>query len=327
MVDVAAAAGVSTALVSIVMRDVPGASAETRHHVRRVAAELGYVPDRRAQKLRQSRSGLIGVAFELQQPFQGDVVEQLYPAAAEGGYDLMLSGVVPTRGEVEAAEVLVRERCEVVVLLGSRRAAASLDVLAERIPALVVARPSGTPRVGAVRMDDIRGMRVAVDHLVGLGHRGILYIDGADAPGAAERLTGFALGVAEHGLGDDAHVVPGGPSEPDGVRAMTAVLEGDRRRPTAVLAFNDRCAIGVLDVLLRRRIDVPGEVSVIGYDDSRLSRMDHIGLSTVAQDAGRIAEEVVAQVVRRLDGGPPEDVVLAPSLVVRTTAGPVGGRS
>ena len=82
MADVAKAAGISTALVSIVMRGVPGASDATRARVMRIADELGYVPDERARKLRQSRSRVLGVAFELQQPFHGDLVERLYAAAA-----------------------------------------------------------------------------------------------------------------------------------------------------------------------------------------------------------------------------------------------------
>jgi len=120
MADVAKAAGISTALVSIVMRGVPGASDATRARVLRIADELGYVPDERARKLRQSRSRVLGVAFELQQPFHGDLVERLYAAAAAHGYDIALSAVAPTRDEPTAVEALLRERCEAVVLLGSR---------------------------------------------------------------------------------------------------------------------------------------------------------------------------------------------------------------
>ena len=99
MADVARAAGISTALVSIVMRGVPGASDATRARVVRIADELGYVPDERARKLRQSRSRVLGVAFELQQPFHGDLVERLYAAAALHGYDIALSAVAPSRDE------------------------------------------------------------------------------------------------------------------------------------------------------------------------------------------------------------------------------------
>lgn len=318
MADVAAAAGVSTALVSIVFRDVPGASEATRERVRRAAAEIGYIPDRHAQKLRQARSGLIGVTFELQQPFHGDLVERLYPAVVAQGWDLVLSGVAPTRDEQTAVDALVRERCEAVILLGSRLSTIELDDLARRVPVQVVARASGTDAVGSVRMDDAQGIALAVDHLAGLGHRRIVYIDGAGAPGNADRVSGFRRRTAELGL--DGRVMVGGATESDGVAAMTAILDADDAA-TAVMAFNDRVAIGVLDVLVRRGIAVPEDISVMGYDDSRLSRLAHIGLTTVAQDTDLLAGEVVAQVVRQLAGGEPAEIVLAPRLVVRRTTG------
>lgn len=104
MTDVARAAGVSTALVSIVFRDSPGASDATRARVREIADELGYVRDRRASSLRQSHSRLLGVVFELQQPFHGDLVEHVYSAAARRGYEVALSAVAPSRGETAAID-------------------------------------------------------------------------------------------------------------------------------------------------------------------------------------------------------------------------------
>ncbi|WP_338837102.1 LacI family DNA-binding transcriptional regulator [Gordonia polyisoprenivorans] len=318
MADVAAAAGVSTALVSIVFREVPGASEATRERVKRVADELGYVPDRHAQKLRQIRSELLGVTFELQQPFHGDLVEQLYPAMADRGYDLVLSGIAPTRDEKTAIEALLRERCEALILLGSRLGPADLGELAHRVPVQVVARAPGVDTVGAVRMDDDLGILLGVDHLAVLGHRRIAYIDGGDAPGSDDRVSGFLRRTRE--LGIDGRVVPGGATETDGVSAMTALLDqGDTA--TAVMAFNDRVAIGVLDVLLRRGKSVPQDISVMGYDDSRLSRLAHIDLSTVAQDANRLAQEVVAQAVGQLGGHAVGDVVLPPTLIARRTTG------
>ena len=148
LVDVARAAGVSTALVSIVMRGVPGASDATRERVKRIADELGYVPDQRARKLRQTRSRLLGVVFELQQPYHGDLVEQLYAAAAARGYDLVISAVAPSRPEPTAVRDLVRERCEAAILLGSRLSDDALVTLTRDVPTLVVARASGIPGVG-----------------------------------------------------------------------------------------------------------------------------------------------------------------------------------
>lgn len=101
---------------------------------------------------------------------------------------------------------------------------------------------------------------------------------------------------------------------------MTALLDqGDTA--TAVMAFNDRVAIGVLDVLVRRGKSVPEDISVMGYDDSRLSRLAHIDLSTIAQDTDRLAHEVVAQAVGQLGGHAVSDIVLPPTLIARRTTG------
>src|SRR6476661_1328178 len=210
MADVAKAAGISTALVSIVMRGVPGASDATRARVMRIADELGYIPDERA--------------CELQQPFHGDLVERLYAAAAARGYDIALSAVAPTRDEPTAVEALLRERCEAVVLLGSRFTESALEALAARVPTLLVARRTAASGVGGVRGDDEVGIGLAVDHLVGLGHRRIAHVDGADAPGSADRRLGFGATMARRGLGREADVLTGGLTEAAGAQAMTALL-------------------------------------------------------------------------------------------------------
>src|SRR5690606_5479307 len=239
------------------------------------------------------------------------------------GYDLALSCVAPSRDEQAAIGDLIRERCEAAVLLGSRMSTSDLAALAARVPTQVVARSSGTDLVGSIRTDDTAGIEAAVDHLVNLGHRRILHIDGGDAPGTAERAAGFITRTTHHGLADQARVIAGGPTESDGVRAITDALDTSvDTRPTGIIAFNDRCAIGALDVLLRRGIHAPEDISVIGYDDSRLSRLAHINLTTVAQDADTIATEVVAQATRQIAGEPPEEIILTPRLIPRATTGP-----
>ena len=114
----AARAGVSVALVSIVIRDVPGASPESRQRVLQAADELGYRPDARARLLRSNRSRLLGVVFGVQHAFHGDLVGGLYRAADRLGYELALSAVTPDRDEQRAVASLLQDRCEALVLLG-----------------------------------------------------------------------------------------------------------------------------------------------------------------------------------------------------------------
>ncbi|GAA2788366.1 LacI family DNA-binding transcriptional regulator [Saccharopolyspora taberi] len=326
LADVAARAGVSTALVSIVMRGVKGAGDATRERVLKAAQEIGYRPDARARLLRSHRSQLLGVQFSLEQAFHSDLVEGVYAAAEPAGYQVVLSAVAASRGEQRAVDALLADRCEALILFGPQAPAARLAELAEQLPVVSVARrlrPS-TSRVGVVRTADDEGVRSAVEHLVALGHREIVHIDGGKAPGASDRRRGYRTAMNRHGLADHVRVLPGGLTEEHGAAAARTLLD-THPRPSAVVAFNDRCAVGLLDVFLRSGIAVPDEISVVGFDDSHLARMAHVNLTTVAQDIPRLSESAVGHVIARLEGKPVDEkeTVVAPRLVVRgTTAAP-----
>lgn len=305
--------------MSIVIRKAPGASAATRQRVLQAADELGYRPDTRARLLRSSRTRLLGVVFGVQHAFHGDLVAGLYDAADRAGYQLALSAVTPGRDERRAVGSMLQDRCEALVLLGPQSPTAYLAELAARLPVVVVARAVRCAAVDVVRTADDEGLRQAVDHLVTLGHRRIAHIDGGRAPGAAERRRGYRQEMHRHGLDSQTRVVPGGLSEEDGAAAARALLHGPL--PTAVTVFNDRCATGVLDVLRRAGLSVPGDISVIGYDDSRLARLSHVSLTTVAQDTERLTTLAVTRAVERLNGGTTaqRELVIPPRLVIRTT--------
>lgn len=323
LADVAARAGVSVPLVSIVMRDAPGASPAKREHVRQVAEELGYRPDSRARMLRRSRSRLIGVVFGVQHAFHGDLVSGLYTAADAAGYELALSAVTPARDEYRAVTSLLHDRCEAMILLGPQLPTSYLGKLVATMPVVVVARAIRHHAVDVVRTDDAAGIGEAVDHLVGLGHRRIAHIDGGRAPGAAERRRGYRVALQRHGLVDTAQILPGGLTEDDGAAAAETLL-ASTSRPTAVTVFNDRCATGVLDVIRRKGLQVPADMSVTGYDDSRLARLSQIALTTIRQDTPTITTAAIGRTIDRLDQAPIDDreLVIAPSLVVRKTTAP-----
>lgn len=323
LADVAAAAGVSTALVSIVIRDAPGASAATRERVLRTADELGYRPDSRARLLRSARTRLLGVVFGVQHAFHGDLVSGLYEAADHAGYQLTLSAVTANRDERRATADLLHDRCEALVLLGPQSNTAYLAALAERMPVVVVARSVRNRAVDVVRNADAEGMHRAVDHLVDLGHRDIVHVDGGRAPGAAERRRGYQDALHRHGLAERVRTVSGGLTEDDGATAARTLLN-DGPLPTAITVFNDRCATGVLDILRDAGVSVPADVSVVGYDDSRLARLSHVDLTTIAQDTQRMTALAVDRAVDRLDGSPVDqrELIVTPRLVVRGTTAP-----
>jgi DNA-binding LacI/PurR family transcriptional regulator len=320
--DVAERAGVSRALVSIVMRDVAGASEQTRERVRRAADEIGYRPDPRARRLRQHRTKLIGVTFIAGQEFHADLVDGVYVAAEELGYDVVLSGVTPHRDETRALRTLVDDRCEGLVLIGPEMPKGQLGDLAGRGPVVVVARR--VHGVDVVRSDDVAGAVLGMDHLVGLGHRRILYLDGGRAPGAAERRRGYRRAARAAQLPE--LLGRGGLTEREGAAAAAAMLDS-KALPSAVFAFNDRCALGVMDVLIRAGVPVPQQVSVLGFDDSPLAGLAHIDLTTIRQDSAGLARAAVQRLASRLDDvsvdGGAVDITREPTLIVRgSTAAP-----
>src|SRR6476469_11046280 len=136
MEHVAARAGVSRSLVSIVFRGVAGASEATRERVLTAARELDYRPDTRASRLGRGRgrTRTLGVTFSVGHAFHGDLLESLYTHADSAAYELVLSGVTPSRPEAAAVETLLAERCEGIILLGSSQGAGQLERLAARVP-------------------------------------------------------------------------------------------------------------------------------------------------------------------------------------------------
>lgn len=317
--DVAAAVGVSTASVSLVLRGAPGPSAITREKVLDAATRLGYRPDRAASLLARRRSRLLGVMLEVRSSFHAELVEDLHEVAETRGYDLVLSTVTRTRDEARAVETLVDSRCEALILLGPDAPAARLRALDAQLPVVVVGRPA-VAGVDVVRAADDEGTARAVEYLTELGHRAIVHVDGGPTDIASGRVRGYREAMGRSGLA--ARVVAGDQTEEAGIEAARALLAGDL--PTAVVCFNDRIAIGLLDALVRAGVDVPGRVSVIGYDDSPLARLAHVDLTTVSQNTREMTERAVELAVERLDGERTEhrEVVLPPTLVVRGTTAP-----
>jgi DNA-binding LacI/PurR family transcriptional regulator len=322
MRDVAARVGVSQALVSLVFRNAPGASSETRERVLQAAAELGYRPDAAAQVLRRSRSRHIGVLFTMRQPFDVDLVDAIYPAADRHGYHVVLGALGPGRTERTAVEELLAHRCEAMILFGPTTQVTELAEAVQQIPLVAIARRPAGDGTDVVRVADERGARLAVEHLVALGHRSIAHVDGQRLPGSVLRSRGYRQAMRRHGLDDQIRILPGDHAEESGATAARELMTHGRL-PTAIFASNDRCAHGVLVALLRAGVNVPGDVSVVGFDDSGLARLSFIDLTSVRQDVDRMAEHAVEAIIERLDRGrtTPRDIVLDPTLVIRGTTG------
>lgn len=320
--DVAARTGLSRSLVSLVMRGAPtGATAETRERVLKAAAEIGYRPDARARLLASGQSRLIGVVFGMTGRFHLEFLDGLYVAAKKADYQLILSALTPRRNEGEAVETLLDFRCDAAIILAPDRAASGL---AGRLPVVTVGWHDKNPAVDVVRTSDDEGMRLAVDHLVGLGHRQILHVDGGLGPVSTSRRRGYRAAMRRHGLEQEIRVVRGGITQEDGSSAARYLLAASTT-PTAVIAYNDDVAVGIIETLGGADVAVPAAMSVVGWDDSSLARLPHVNLTTVRQDADEMTRLAVERSMARVQDDPVTDreQVLRPTLVVRgSTAAP-----
>ncbi|MFN8630495.1 MAG: LacI family DNA-binding transcriptional regulator [Chloroflexota bacterium] len=327
--DVARAAGVSPGLVSIVFNDVPGASDANRERVRQVARELGYQPDRRASLLRRRHSRLLGVEFFVRSAFHGDLLPGIYAAAKAAGYEVALSGWTAERPEKQAIRALIGFRCDALILIGTELPEPVLADLVEGLPTVVVTRRLTSPIGDTIYADDGFGIRLAVEHLASLGHRAIVHVDGGpNNANGVFRAEAYQAAMEALGLGDRIRVLPGGQTVEAGAAAAARLLEA-RGDATAVVAFNDDLAWGMLAALQGSSISVPGDLSIVGYDGSHLSRiMPLSGLTTVRQDVEGLARLAVERAVARVEGAEAagSEVILETTLAIGSSTGPASVR-
>ena len=330
MEDVAKRAKVSRALVSLVINDSPQVSDKKRSAVLQAAHELGYRPNLIARILAQQRTHTIGVLVDdLRNPFFGEVVDGIEAEAAENGFRvLILNGHRDARREVEAVETFLQLRVEGTALVGARLDASDTARVGLAAPCVMVACGPAHAGVDTVGTDDRRGAELAVEHLASLGHTRIIHMDGGANVSAAERRCGYESGMRAAGLGDLVDIRPAGDGEADAIEVIDALLAEDEPA-TAIFAFNDLLAAGALNRLADAGMAVPGDVSLVGFDNTFISALRHLSLTTINQPTLSMGRLVMSTLLQRLSNGSGEPIrhTLQPDLVVRSTTGPPRDRA
>jgi DNA-binding LacI/PurR family transcriptional regulator len=316
---------VSKSLVSLVMQGSTQVSEERREAVLRAAEELRYRPNAMAQSLVRQRSFVIGAMLsDLHNPYFTEVVDGVEDEAIGAGYRALFNtGSQSPERESEALETLLHLRTDGVILAAPVLGVPEILAAAAMVPVVLLARHSRSPAIDSVTNDDRAGAALAVDHLVGLGHAEIAHIDGGPGAGAAARRAGYSQAMRRHGLGGRIRVIPGAYTEDGGAGGVGRMLR-DGEPPTAVFAANDLAAVGALHALEEQGLRVPSDVSVVGYDNTALAALGHIGLTTVHQPRREMGATAVRLLLERLDGDrrSARHLVVAPHLVVRGTTAP-----
>ncbi|MGW2338934.1 LacI family DNA-binding transcriptional regulator [Streptomyces sp. NPDC001685] len=322
--DVADRAGVSKSLVSLVLRGSDQVRPEKREAVLRAVRELGYRPNAAARSLSEQRTRTVGVLLnDLRNPWFVDLLDGLNSLLHDNGLHMLLADArLNRRTGQDPAGPLLDLRVDGLVVVGTLPDPAALAEAAERLPVVVAgAREPAPAGVDVVANDDERGARLVTEHLIGLGHRRIAHIAGYGAVGELRRRS-FEAVMREHGLADEAVVESGDMTEEGGYRATVRLLSG-ARRPTAVFAVNDICAIGALSAAEESGLRVPRDLSVVGYDNTSIARLRHVWLTTVDNAGYEVGRRAARCLLDRFAGtGGAGGVQLAgPALEIRGTTG------
>jgi DNA-binding LacI/PurR family transcriptional regulator len=328
LIDVARAAGVSHQTVSRVLNEHPQVREETRRRVRAAMAELQYRPNHAARTLVTGRSRTLGVVATHTTLFgPASVVAAFEQAAAAAGFSVFLHTVpTPDEGSVRAAVERALDHgvaaLAVVVPVGS--AATALNGLDAGVPVVRLGgeAPPGSAGVG---IDQHAGARDATRHLLALGHRTVWHVAGpAGWSDSAARAAGWRAALAEAGA-EAPLVVPAADWGATSGLAAGRLLLAARPEVTAVFAANDSLALGVLQALHERGLDVPGRVSVVGFDDVPEAAHFLPPLTTVSCDFQGVAQEALRLLLDHLRPGSWTDARLRdtrPRLVVRASTAP-----
>lgn len=283
--DVARLAGVSVATVSRVINNSPKASDTSRQAVLAAMESLSYHPNANARALAQQATETIGlVVGDVSDPFFGAMVKAVEQVAYHTGNFLLIgNGYHDEHKERQAIEQLMRHRCAALVVHAKMIPDAELVGLMKQIPGMVLINrilPDYKDR--CVALDDRYGAWLATRHLIQQGHTRIGYLCSNHAISDAEdRLQGYYDALKESGLPtNDRLVTFGEPDESGGEQAMTELL-GRGKNFTAIACYNDSMAAGAMGVLNDNGIDVPREISLIGFDDVLISRYVRPRLTTV----------------------------------------------
>jgi LacI family transcriptional regulator len=336
--DVARAAGVSTATVSRVMHGQAGVRSSTRQHVLEVIEELGYVPDGAAQSMARQRKEVLGlVTIESRGPetqieqegllFIEEVLRGVETELSAIGWSVLIS-VLREAGRGDAYQQLEKMSAKVDGLLIAEGIVSPdrLELLAARIPVVLVAGSADEPAADVVCADNWTGATALARHMIeGHGLRRLFYVAGPpEAPDARERRRAFEETVAEHPDAVLTGCFQGRFAAISGQLAVREILAAGRQElPDAIICGNDQMAIGAMRELQAAGIRIPADVAVAGFDDIHLGALLTPPLTTVRQSMQLLGSRACALLLERIaDPSLPRRMERLPTeLIVRESCG------
>jgi LacI family transcriptional regulator/LacI family repressor for deo operon, udp, cdd, tsx, nupC, and nupG len=325
--DIAKKANVAPSTVSRALQDHPRIGVKTRERIKAIASEMDYVPSTVAKSLHANRTWTIGLVLAtIADPFMGRVVEGVEHAAIEAGFNVFLSTSQNDRQrELAVIDVFQQRRVDGVIVIASHlfpRYAHLSD--RNHTPIVVINEQEPGANMHFVAVDDMHGARLAVDHLLSLGHRRIGYVGITNRPKSNQhRLKGYEDTLQAAGIPLEPALVFGSEAIEDHAKRGEASVEALLAAgATAIFCYNDATAMGVLACCYQRGILVPRDLSVIGFDDIDMAAYTIPPLTTIRQPRFELGEQAMRIMLDLLDEREAGNQIFAGKLVVRQTTMP-----
>ena len=332
--DIARDAGVSHSTVSRSLHDSPLISPEVRLRIQQLAQAMGYTPNAVAQSLKGKRTNTVGlVVTSISDPFVGRVVRGIEDVAQAAGINVLLSvsNNDPQR-EMVVIDTFHRRRVDGVISAAAQISGPYTQRLAQiKMPTVLINQQADADaeQLHSVEVDDYDGARQAVEHLLALGHRNIGYLGAGNRPRSnRRRMAGYRDALTAAGIAENEVWIKTAP--PEHRYHSDDVADGQAQLPellgdgvTAVFCYNDMIAVGALLACRDLGVAVPGQLSVIGFDDIEMARYVTPPLTTIHQPKLRLGELAMEMLLDILEGRLVQNHVLSTELVHRASTGPI----
>ncbi len=324
--DIAKRAGVSQSTVSRVLNNYPHIKKETRDKVHAAVEELNFTPDSVARSMITRRTHTLGlIVGDISNPFFAETAKDIIEFAKERGYDVLLSNTNHEEKNLnQAVQTFIDKRVDGLLVSSAYRENEALKRIEKAVPVMYLINRPDHEDVHCVVLDNEKGARLAIDHLVQLGHKRIAFIAGPLAYSAsAERYKSFKHSLKTHGLLINEDHLFNAELSYDHVYQFTDNVLSMKNPPTAFFSFSDQMALAVMDAATHKGLSIPNDVSIVGFDNMNLSANHCIGLTTVSQHKEKMARTALDKLVLLIEKkeavAGPIQVVLDPELIIRRT--------
>jgi len=322
--DIAKRAKVSPSTVSRALDDHPYIRAETKKRIQELAKEMDYIPSTVAKSLAANKTWTIGMVLAaISDPFMGRVVEGMERVAVEAGFNVFISTSQNDRQqEIAAIKMLQKRRVDGIIVIASHLFYQYPQFFGRsKIPIVIINEQKPGETMHFVTVDDVHAAQLAVEHLLALGHCRIGYVGVTNRPKSNQyRLKGYQDALEAAGIASDPALIFTSHTIEDHVKIGEASLEPLLAAgATAVFCYNDTTAMGLLAACYKRGVSVPGNLSIIGFDDIDMAAYTIPPLTTIRQPRFELGQRAMHMMLDLLAGQQPENQMVPGELVVRQT--------